>query len=228
VRITLSKRQAGDWHVATTQQDQTFSEATRIFERSVDSTNFLLDLWWLWLLVIVVMLALFKLRGQHALLGELDERCSAAFGDIDAILAERHELIPNLIATTKGFAAQEHKVLSDVIDARARAMASAGNARLEAELQVGQSLNNLWAITENYPDLASSTHFRELRAEMVRMEDRINAARKFYNLSVEELNAVRRSFPYNLIDGLAKTARHEKFSLGEKRAQYSEPVVASF
>ncbi len=214
--------------MANSEQGRTFSDATQLFERSVDSTNFLLDLWWLWLLVIVVVLSLLKLRSQHALLGELDERCGAAFGDIDAILAQRHELIPNLIATTKAFAAQEHRVLNDVIDARARAMASAGNARLEAELQVGQSLNNLWAITENYPELASSLHFRELRAEMVRMEDRINAARKFYNLSVEELNALRRSFPYNLIDGLAKTERHEKFSLGEKRAEYTAPVVATF
>jgi LemA protein len=208
--------------------DQTFSEATGLFGRSVDSTNFLLDLWWLWLLMVVAGFAILKVRRQHALLGMLDERCGAAFADIDAILAERNALIPNLVEATRGFAAQEHKVLKDVIDARARAMATAGNARLEAEVQVGQSLNSLWAITENYPELASSSHFRDLRSELVRMEDRINAARRFYNLAVEELCGVRRSFPYNVIDGFARTGKHEKFSLGERRAELEQPVTFAF
>jgi LemA protein len=210
------------------QQDQTFAEATDIFGRSVGTTNFVLDYWWLWLLLVVAIWLFVTLRRQHELLARMDERCEAAFGDIDAILTERHALIPNLVETVKGFAAQEHRVLKDVIDARANAMASAGKHRLEAETQIGQSLNSLFALSENYPELASSIHFRELRAELTRLEEKITASRKFYNLSVEELNGARRAFPGNLIATFAKLGEYEKYSLGERRAEFAEPVKVSF
>lgn len=209
-------------------KDRSFTEETRIFDRSVDSTNFLLDLWWLWALVIVFMLFVFYVQAKHKLLGQLDERCEAAFADIDAILAERHALIPNLVETVKAFAGQEHKVLKDVIDARARATSVTGGARVDAEAAVGSSLANLWSITETYPELASSQHFRELRSEMSRIEDRIAASRKFYNLSVEELYGVSRAFPANFIAPFAKLGLHEKFSLGEQRAALAEPLRVSF
>jgi LemA protein len=212
----------------TAQSEQSFSRATDLFGRSVDSTNFILDNWALWVLVIVVTLLVLKVRSEHALLSQLDERCEAAFADIDAILAERHALIPNLIETVKAFAAQEHKVLKDVIDARARATSATGGARLDAEAQVGASLANLWDITENYPELGSSGHFRELRSEMTRIEEKIAASRKFYNLAVEEMNGERRAFPGNVIDALSHLGRHDKFSLGERRAELAEPVRASF
>ena len=137
-------------------------------------------------------------------------------------------LFRSLAETVKGFAGQEHKVLKDVIDARARATSATGNSKADAEAAVSASLANLWSITENYPELASSDHFRELRGELVRMEDRINASRRFYNLSVEELNGVRRAFPYNLLDSIAKTADHDKYSLGDNRAQFDQPVKVSF
>jgi len=142
-------------------QAQTFSEATNLFGRSVDFTNFVLDNWPLWVLVLAATWLLLTLRAKHELLGELDERCEAAFADMDALLAERHALIPNLVETVKAFAAQEHTVLKDVIDARARATSATGAARLDAEARVGQALANVWDIAESYPELASSTHFRE-------------------------------------------------------------------
>lgn len=209
-------------------QGQTFSEATDLFGRSVNGTNFLLDNWFLWVLVVAAVLTVFYIQSKHKLLGELDERCDAAFADIDAILSERHALIPNLVETVKAFAGQEHKVLKDVIDARARATSTTGGNRLDAEGQVGQSLVNLWSITENYPELASSQHFRELRSEMTRIEERITASRRFYNLSVEEKNGVSRSFPGSMIARFAKLQAHEKFSLGEQRAALSEPLRVSF
>lgn len=208
--------------------EPSFAEATDLSERLINATNFILDHWWLWLLVVVAWWLFVHLRAQHALLGSLDERCEAAFADIDALLAERHALIGNLVETVKGFAVQEHKVLKDVIDARARAMSSAGSAKMEAETQVGQSLISLFAVTENYPDLASSTHFGELRAELTRMEDRITAGRRFYNLSVEELNAVRRAFPGNVVAKVATIGSHDKFTLGERRAEFAEPVKVGF
>ena len=213
---------------ANTGSTQTFAEATGLWDRAVGATNYMLDHWWAWLVLGFALWLFLKARYQHQLLGELDERCMAAAGDIDAVLNERHALIGNLAETVKGFAGQEHKVLKDVIDARARATSTTGGAKMDAEAAVSSSLANLWSITETYPQLASSSHFAELRAELVRMEDRINAARRFYNLTVEELNGVRRAFPYNLLDSIAKTATHEKYSLGENRAQFDQPVKVSF
>lgn len=214
--------------MSATKPDQTFAEATNLFGRSVDSTNFLLDLWWLWAMVIIVMLAIFYVQAKHKLLGQLDERCEAAFADIDAILAERHALIPNLVEAVKAFAGQEHKVLKDVIDARARATSTTGGARFDAEAAVGSSLANLWSITESYPELASSQHFRELRAELTRIEEKITASRKFYNLSVEELYGVSRAFPAMWIAKFARLGDHKKFNLGERREALSEPVRIAF
>jgi len=209
-------------------QDQTFSQATDLFGRAVRSVNFILDNWAGWLALGAAIWLVLLIRSRHQLLGELDERCEASFADIDAMLAERHGLIPNLVETVKAFAGQEHKVLKDVIDARARAMATAGSARLEAEVQVGQSLNSLWAISENYPQLASSAHFADLRRELTRIEEKVTASRKFYNLAVEEMNSVRRAFPGNVIAMFTNLGRHEKFSLGDKREIYAEPVKVSF
>lgn len=213
---------------ANTGSTQSFAEATGLWDRAVGATNYMLDHWWVWLVLAFALWLFLKARHQHQLLGELDERCMAAAGDIDAMLHERHALIGNLAETVKGFAGQEHKVLKDLIDARARATSTTGGAKMDAEAAVSSSLANLWSITETYPQLASSSHFAELRAELVRMEDRINAARRFYNLTVEEPNGMRRAFPYNLLDSIAKTATHEKYSLGESRAQFDQPVKVSF
>lgn len=207
---------------------ETFAQATDLWSRLVNATNFLLDYWWLWLILGFALWLFVKLRAQHELLGNLDERCGSAFADIDAILAERHALIPNLVETVKGFAGHEHKVLKDVIDARARAIATTGPSRLEAENQIGQSIMSLMAFTENYPEIASSSHFAELRGELTRIEDRISAARRFYNLAVEEEHAVRRAFPGNLLAAITPSAGHQRFTLGEKRESFAEPVKVSF
>lgn len=205
-----------------------FFETIDLFGRTTRAANFLLDNWWL-LPVSVFLYWLFnRLRDEHAMLGKLDERCSAAFADIDSLLSERHALIPNLVETVKGFGHQENKVLVEVMEQRAKAMANVGAARFDAENQIGMCLNSFFQLTENYPDLASSVHFRELRAEMTRVEERITAARRFYNLAVEELYALSRAFPGNLLSGLAKIGTHEKFSLGENRARMAEPVQVSF
>ena len=210
------------------ERTQTFGEATNLFGRAVDATNFVLDHWGWWVLVLAVTSLLLTLRDKHQVLGELDERCEAAFGDIDAHLSERHTLIPNLVEAVKGFCGQEHKVLKDLIDARARATSATGGARFDAEAQVSSSLANLWNVTEAYPELASSQHFRELRAELTRVEEKITASRKFYNLSVEEFYGVKRAFPGNLIAAVARFNEFEKFSLGERREAFVEPVKVSF
>lgn len=209
-------------------QEPGFFEAIDFFDRSVGAANWLLDNWWFFPLVIMLYWLFRTIQQTHELLGKLDERCQSSFADIDAILSERHALIPNLVETVKGFGHQEHKVLVDVIEQRAKAMANVGAAKFDAENQIGMCLNSFFQLTENYPDLASSVHFQELRAEMTRVEERITASRRFYNLAVEELYGESRSFPGNLLAGLAKIGTHEKFSLGENRARMAEPVQVSF
>lgn len=205
-----------------------FWQTIDLFGRSTRAANFLLDYWWLWLIALFGYWLYRRVQSEHALLGQLDERCAAAFADIDSVLAQRHALILNLVEAVKGFATQEHKVLQDVMEARAKAMANVGATRNEAEAQIGQSVNSLFAISESYPELASSSHFHELRNEMTRIEDRITAARRFYNLTVEELYGVSRAFPGNLLAGIARIGVHEKFTLGEQRAQMAQPVQISF
>ncbi|HUQ13854.1 MAG TPA: LemA family protein, partial [Novosphingobium sp.] len=89
-------------------------------------------------------------------------------------------------------------------------------------------LANVWDVAESYPELASSQHFRELRFEMTRTEEKITAGRKFYNLAVEEMNGVRRAFPGNLIAMFSKLGVYDKFSLGERREAFAEPIRVSF
>lgn len=208
--------------------NQSFAEQIRFEERAVEFTNWCLDHWWLGVLGLLLWALYSKLRGTHQLLGELDERCTAAFADIDTLLSQRHDLVLNLVETVKGFATQEHKVLTEVVEARARAMANVGSVRYAAENQIGQSLNSLFNLTENYPELESSSHFTSLRTEMTRMEDRITAARRFYNLAVEELYGFSRSFPANMLAGIANIGKHEKFTLGEQRAHFEQRVAVSF
>jgi len=175
---------------------------------------------------IVVLFAL-RIRAQHALIAQLDERADAAFGDVDALLLERKNLTGNLVEVVRAFAQKEHDVIRDVLSARIEAIASLGEGAMVGE-QNAAFLQNLISIGENFPELESSSHFATLRADLIRIEDRITAARKFYNLAVEELNAVVRAFPGNLIAALSRLPLRDKFSLGERRGAYEETAQIAF
>jgi LemA protein len=205
--------------------DQTFLQAIDISGRMVRAVNFALDQWWIWLVAAAVLWLVLKIRSQHALIAQLDERAGAAFGDVDALLIERHTLIGNLVEVVRAFAAKEHDVIRDVLDARVDALeAIGGGGAIRNETQIANVLQNLFTVSEKYPALASAAHYGTLRDDLIRIEDRITAARKFYNLAVEEFNSVCRAFPGNLIAMLAKSPSREKFTLGERRAEFAEPV----
>src|SRR5215203_1042146 len=103
----------------------------------------------------------------HNRLMALDERCATAFADIDVQLKHRHSLIPGLVETVRGYAGHELTVLTEVTRARSSALRASGpDTRLEAETQVGQSINSLLSVVERYPDLQASAHFKELRMEL--------------------------------------------------------------
>jgi LemA protein len=203
--------------------DQSFVDATDLFARAVATANFALDNWWLWPLAGLVLWTGFALRDQHALLSKLDERADAAFGDVDALLMERHGLVGNLAQVVRAFTKHERAVIGDVLDTRvATVEALVGTTGMAIDTQFAAAINNLFSVAEAYPTLTSEAQYRTLRQDLIRVEERITAARKFYNLSVEEANAVRRSFPANLL-AFGMPAR-EKFSVGERRAELSEPV----
>lgn len=168
-----------------------------------------------------------QLRSQHALIAQLDERADAAFGDIDALLVERKTLVGNLVEVVRAFAAKEHDVIRDVLSARIEALAALGDGAMVGQ-QNAAFLQNLLSLGENFPELASASHFATLRSDLIRIEDRITASRKFYNLAVEELNAVARAFPGNIIAAQSRLPLREKFTLGDRRGTYEESAQIAF
>lgn len=201
-----------------------FAQATNLSGRAIRATNFILDHWWLWFLLLAVLWIGLKVRSQHALIGKLDERADAAFGDVDALLIERHTLIGNLAEVVRAVAAKEHDVIRDVLNARVNALEALSDGASVNATQIAGVLQNLFTVSESYPTLASSEHYSTLRSDLIRIEERITAARRFYNLCVEELNGTRRAFPGMFFIRSAGPPR-EKFSLGERRAEFAEPVT---
>ncbi|HEX8192516.1 MAG TPA: LemA family protein [Allosphingosinicella sp.] len=206
--------------------EQSFSQAVDWWGRLARATNFALDFWWLWLVLGLALWIALKLRAQHALIAMLDERADAAFADIDALLMERRGLVANLVEIVRAFASREHEVIRDVLTTRVEQLEAIAKGNVHAESQIAGVLQNLFTVGDRFPELASAAHYAGLRDDLVRIEDRITAARRFYNLSVEELNGVRRAFPGKWIVGPGEPAR-EKFSLGERRADFAEPVQIS-
>ena len=204
-----------------------FAQATDLNGRLVRATNYALDHWWLWLVLAIVAFVALKVRSQHALITSLDERADAAFGDVDALLIERSSLIGNLVEVVRAFSQKEHDVIRDVLDARVDALEALSNAAIQTDTQIAGVLQNVFSVSEKYPALASAEAYQTLRGDLISVEVRITAGRRFYNLAVEELNSVKRAFPGNLISSRSTTPPREKFSLGERRAEFAEPVRIS-
>ncbi len=156
----------------------------------------------------------------------LRNRVSEAWSDIDVQLKRRYDLIPNLISTVKGYAGHEKEVFEKVTEARSRAMGvgtAAGKA--EAENMLTGALKSLFAVAEAYPDLKANQNFLELQRELSDTENKIQAARRFYNGNVLELNNKIDMFPSNILAGVFGFAKREFFEVadGEK-----EPVRVEF
>jgi LemA protein len=186
----------------------------------------------LFLAVLIVGLAVATVYGSWATyntLMALDERCDTAFADIDVQLKHRHNIIPPLVETVRAFAGHEKDVLTAVTEARASALRAANpEMRLEAETQLGQCLNSMLSIVESYPDLRASDHFRELRMELSDAENRITAARRFFNLAVGEYNSTLRQFPGNIVGAKRRLSTRRPFDLGVERVLLDEPATVKF
>jgi LemA protein len=173
------------------------------------------------LIIVIAILALlgFMLMGTYNRLVALRQNANQAFADIDVQLKQRQDLVPNLVETVKGYAAHERGTLEAVTNARAAA-ASASNVqdRVQAENALSGALRQLFAVAEAYPDLKANANFIRLQDELTDIENKLAAARRFFNNTVAEFNASIQQFPAVLIAGAMGFAPRTFFDLGENRA----------
>ncbi len=186
------------------------------------------------LIVIVVIVAVigFIVVGGYNRLVALDQRADQSFADIDVQLKQRQDLIPNLVETVKGYAAHERGTLDAVTAARAAAAGAHNvNERVEAENMLSGALGRLFAVAEAYPDLKANTNFQQLQTELSDIENKLAAARRFFNNAVSEFNAARRQFPTVLFAGLFGFGSDKPFfDVGEtdRAAMTAAPPTVNF
>lgn len=157
-------------------------------------------------------------------------RVEEAWSDITVQLKRRYDLIPNLIETVKGYAKHEKSVFEEVTAARANAMSAQGPAeKAKAENAFAETLKSLFAVSEAYPDLKANENFKSLQDELVDTEDKIQAARRFYNGSARDLNIKIKTFPNILVAGPLGFKEREFFEVDESEAEaVSKPVETKF
>lgn len=177
------------------------------------------------ILIVLVVVALWVIAVFNGLV-TLKNRAKEAWSDIDVQLKRRYDLIPNLVETVKGYATHERELFEKVTQARSNAMSAQGaKAKADAENMLTSTLKSLFAVSEAYPDLKASTNFLELQRELSDTENKIQAARRFYNTNVRDLNIKIESFPDNMLAGAFGFKQMELFEIaaGEK-----EPVKVQF
>jgi len=177
------------------------------------------------ILVVAVAVILWVILIYNSLV-TLKNRAKEAWSDIDVQLKRRYDLIPNLVEAVKGYAKHEKELFEKVTQARVSAMGAQGvHAKAEAENMLSGTLKSLFAVAENYPDLKASVNFLELQRELTDTEDKIQAARRFYNTNVRDLNIKIESFPDNV---LANTFGFKQMELFEAAAGEKEPMKVQF
>lgn len=147
------------------------------------------------LVVLAAFLAFLVITAYNRLVA-LDQKANQSFADIDVQLKQRQDLIPNLVETVKGYAAHEKGTLEAVVAARSAATsATSVNDKVQAENMLTGALGRLFALSEAYPDLKANTNFLQLQTDLSDIENKLAAARRFFNNSVSEFNALRAQFP---------------------------------
>ncbi|RJQ34307.1 LemA family protein [Candidatus Parcubacteria bacterium] len=159
----------------------------------------------------------------------LTNRCEEGWSDIEVQMKRRYDLIPNLVETVKGYAKHEAGTLQSVTDARTKAMGAQSVAdHAVAENMLTSALKSLFAVAESYPDLKANTNFLELQRELSDTENKIQAARRFYNSVVIELQNALEQFPTNLIGNMFGFKTREFFALADGEEAAKNPVKVSF
>jgi LemA protein len=153
--------------------------------------------------LILVVLAVLILAGMYNSLVQLRVRADSAWSDIDVQLKRRHDLIPNLVETVKGYAAHEKGTFENIAKFRSQAMqATTPGDKAQAENQLTGALKSLFAVAENYPELKASEQFTGLQSSLNSIEDNIQNARRYYNAVIRDYNTRVQSFPTNIIAGM--------------------------
>jgi len=181
-----------------------------------------------WIILIIVAIALIWFAFAYNKFVRLVNRTDEAWADIDVQLKRRYDLIPNLIETVKGYAKHEAGTFEKVTEARTKAMgAQTVEEQAEAENMLTGALKSIFALSENYPELKANENFLELQRELSDTENKIQAARRFYNTNVRDLNTAVEVFPNNVVAGMFGFNKRDFFEIEEGSAE-KEPVKVSF
>ncbi len=182
-----------------------------------------------WIVVIAVVVVVLLGIASYNRLVTMRQQCNRAFADIDVQLQQRHDLVPNLVETVKGYAAHERGTLDAVIESRNAAAAAQGPAaKAPAETMLSGALRQLYALAESYPNLKASSNFQRLQSELTAIENRIATARRSFNAMVQQNNGMIRRFPTVVIARAFGFAAHEFFNLGDDRGAASAAPQVKF
>lgn len=181
----------------------------------------------IWVVIGIIAVILLALIFIYNSLVRLRNRVQEAWSDIDVQLKRRHDLIPNLVNTVKGYAKHESETFQKVTEARSQAMqaqegGSSAQDQAQAENMLSDTLKSLFAVAESYPDLKASQNFQELQRELSDTENKIQAARRFYNNNVLQFNTKIQSFPTNILAGMFKFSKKDFFEIEEKEKENVE------
>lgn len=181
----------------------------------------------LWIIILVVVVFVVLPIGVYNALIRLKNRVKEAWSDIEVQLKRRYDLIPNLVETVKGYAAHEKTAFESVTQARAQAISAKGfSDKAKAEETLSGTLKTLFAVSEAYPELKANANFLELQRELSDTENKIQAARRFYNSNVLALNTKVEMFPSNIVAGIFRFQKAEFFET--KNEAEKEPVQVKF
>lgn len=162
-------------------------------------------------------------------LAVLSRRCERALADIDVQVRHRHDLIPSLVEAVRGFAGHEKGVIDSVVNARAEALRAVGSQdKLEAETMLTSSIVKLLSVAESNPSIQAGAHFSELRGEIVDVNNKIAAARRFFNMAVNEFNASLDQFPANVVGRRFGLSARRSYDLGLDRLFVEEIPAVKF
>ena len=179
-----------------------------------------------WIILGILVVIGFMLVGMYNQLVQLRVRTDSAWSDIDVQLKRRHDLIPNLVETVKGYAAHEKGTFENVAKFRSMAMQATTPAdKAIAENQLTGALKSLFAVAESYPELKANEEFMQLQASLSQTEDSIQNSRRYYNAVVRDLNTRIQSFPTNILAGMFGFQQRQFF---ETAAADREPVAVKF
>lgn len=182
-----------------------------------------------WIVLGVLVVIAFWIFSIYNGLVALRQRVGQSFADIDVQLKQRHDLIPNLVETVKGYAGHERSTLEDVVKARNSAISAQGPAQVAAaENVLTASLGKLIALSEAYPDLKANANFQQLQSELSDIENKIAASRRFFNNAVQEYNTGIQQLPAALFAASFGFTPKEFFDLGETRGQVEQVPQVKF